>query len=213
MTVRGSCRIDVLVTRPYCASRSTCAERTYRAICADATSPPSATMRRMGHSVGGLRADMTEAWRLRAYALCIAMAVAYGIAIAIVVLRPETDFHLANNFVPFYTIWSYLKLPIDWSLFARQVGGNLVLFSPLGFLLGLAGARRARVGALVVFPVAIELLQGTLVRGRIADVDDVLLNCLGGWCGWYLGQLMIAAYSALSGRMRRFPRRRVRRGG
>jgi hypothetical protein len=64
-----------------------------------------------------------------------------------------------------------------------QVGGNLVLLAPLGVLLPIAFARvrgvlrMAAVAGLV--SLAVELTQGTLIRGRAFDIDDVILNTAG----------------------------------
>jgi VanZ like family len=64
-----------------------------------------------------------------------------------------------------------------------QVGGNLVLLAPLGVLLPVAFARlrgvlrMAVVAALV--SLAVEITQGTLIRGRAFDIDDVILNIAG----------------------------------
>lgn len=61
--------------------------------------------------------------------------------------------------------------------------GNVLMFMPVGFLIPLAtrsGFRRA-LAACVAISVAVELLQLTLARSF--DVDDVLLNTIGGGLG------------------------------
>lgn len=65
--------------------------------------------------------------------------------------------------------------------------GNVVMFVPVGFLLPLAGRLRFRtaVASCAVLSAMIELVQ--LLMGRSLDVDDVLLNTLGGAVGAVLG--------------------------
>ena len=78
----------------------------------------------------------------------------------------------------------------------RQLGGNLLLLVPLGFLLPLASPRfrqfRKTVAVAVMVSLGIEMLQLTIstVVGfpyRVFDVDDLILNTAGaavGWAGW-----------------------------
>ena len=77
-----------------------------------------------------------------------------------------------------------------------QVVMNVVLFVPLGFLMAYRYRRpwwRAAVTALGL-SLAIELTQGTGLWGlaecpyRLADVDDLLTNTIGGSLGWVLGR-------------------------
>ena len=69
--------------------------------------------------------------------------------------------------------------------------GNVVATMPLGVLLPIVlprrvgSALRAALAAFVV-SILIELAQGWLGR-RVADVDDLILNTLGGWFGYGLG--------------------------
>ncbi|QLY29495.1 VanZ family protein [Nocardia huaxiensis] len=68
-----------------------------------------------------------------------------------------------------------------------QVGANLILFVPLGFLLPLrfprfAGAARMfAVGALI--SATLEIAQYALDIGRVSSVDDVLMNATGAAVG------------------------------
>jgi glycopeptide antibiotics resistance protein len=70
--------------------------------------------------------------------------------------------------------------------------GNVVMFAPVGFLLPLATRMSLR-GAVAVcasLSVSVELLQ--LMLGRSLDVDDVLLNTLGGALGAAAGVAVAA---------------------
>jgi hypothetical protein len=65
--------------------------------------------------------------------------------------------------------------------------GNVVMFVPVGLLLPLATRLRfgGTVAACAALSVLVECVQLTL--GRSLDVDDVLLNTLGGFVGALLG--------------------------
>jgi len=84
-----------------------------------------------------------------------------------------------------------------------QVGGNLLLYLPAGFLLPLVVGWLNR-GSRVVLTalgssVAIELYQLRMPGIRRADVNDVLANTLGAALGW-LALRMVERWLAASGR-------------
>lgn len=85
-----------------------------------------------------------------------------------------------------------------------QVGANLVLFVPLGFLLPLrfprvsGVGRMAAVGALV--SATLEVLQYVLELGRVSSVDDVLLNAAGAGIGAALARRHVARRESGSSR-------------
>ena len=63
--------------------------------------------------------------------------------------------------------------------------GNIVIFIPLGVYLSLLKKdNRVRPVLWPIFLVSllVEVVQGVLGLGT-ADVDDIILNCLGGWIG------------------------------
>jgi glycopeptide antibiotics resistance protein len=82
-----------------------------------------------------------------------------------------------------------------------NIGGNVAMFVPIGFLLVTAlrdSVRRAVVGGLLL-SATIECCQYRI--GRAADVDDVLLNTAGA----LLGALVAAIAVRLAGRSARDP--------
>lgn len=63
---------------------------------------------------------------------------------------------------------------------------NVLMFMPLGFLIGLALPRRIAWLALLLIPAfsaAIELTQSTFLAARFATVHDVIANTVGGGIG------------------------------
>ncbi|WP_370056212.1 VanZ family protein [Leifsonia sp. EB41] len=90
------------------------------------------------------------------------------------------------NLIPFASIADYLGGPAAVRRFAfANLAGNILAFVPLGAYLTFL-RRRARVwGNLLVVAcvsVAVEILQWVLAVGT-SDIDDVILNVVGGLIG------------------------------
>lgn len=89
-----------------------------------------------------------------------------------------------SNFIPFKEMFRY-ELGSD--LFFRNVLGNMIMFLPFGFFvsyfLRLEHSSTMFLLSLIT-SVCIETTQ--LVIGRVFDVDDIILNVIGGICGFYI---------------------------
>lgn len=89
------------------------------------------------------------------------------------------------NWVPFETIGHYCQVG-GWDS-VRNLLGNLVLFVPLGLLLPALHAELRSARLVAAFSLGVSLLIEALQYAsgqRVADVDDVLLNTLGGCLGY-----------------------------
>lgn len=76
---------------------------------------------------------------------------------------------------------------------------NVALFIPLGFLVGLAFARRfIWVGLLLLpaFSAGIEVTQRLLISDRYGTMQDIVANSIGGWIGLLLAFLLRAVVHA-----------------
>nr|WP_283809070.1 VanZ family protein [Tumebacillus amylolyticus] len=114
----------------------------------------------------------------------------YGLGVAYVTffpltIRVSTLRHV--NLIPFVEMKWLLYRPI---VAVMNLGGNVVMFAPLGFFLPLLGGRRFQsfvktTGAGLLLSVGIEFLQ-YLTGAREADIDDVMLNTLGAALGYWL---------------------------
>lgn len=72
---------------------------------------------------------------------------------------------------------------------------NIAMFVPLGFLLGLALARKAWWVAIFLLPAfsgGIELMQGIALEERVSTILDVAANTLGGYLGLLLAMIIRA---------------------
>lgn len=91
------------------------------------------------------------------------------------------------NLIPFYSITEYIfgSSEIVKRFAFGNVVGNIVLFIPLGIYLPLfKNDKRVITNLLFIFIVSlfVEIIQGLLGIGA-SDIDDIILNCLGGWIG------------------------------
>ena len=98
-------------------------------------------------------------------------------------LVTSTDYHAyGNNFVLFREIFRY---QITSPLFLRNVVGNVVLFIPFGYFVSyFCKIKKVYLILIVSFITSstIETIQFNI--GRAFDVDDILLNVLGGLMGY-----------------------------
>ena len=99
------------------------------------------------------------------------------------------------NLIPFssmgsmlHTLWHHPYPAVLWTVI-YNIGGNNVMFVPLGFFLrslfpGCRGFGKCMRTVFLIMS-TIELCQLLTLRG-FCEVDDVLLNLLGAALGWWL---------------------------
>lgn len=100
-------------------------------------------------------------------------------------LVTATDFSsFGNNFIPFKEIFRY---KITSKLFYRNVVGNMILFIPFGYFVSYYCKTKNITYSLVlstIISTTIESIQ--MILGRCFDVDDIILNVLGGIIGYII---------------------------
>ena len=93
-----------------------------------------------------------------------------------------------SNFTPFKEI---LRYSIGSKLFFKNVIGNMVLFVPFGFFVSYF-LKLEKIYSITFFTVitsvTIEFTQ--LLIGRVFDIDDLLLNLIGGIIGFGIYRLI-----------------------
>lgn len=93
-----------------------------------------------------------------------------------------------NNFIPFKELTRY---KIGSNLFYKNIIGNILLFMPYGFFVSYyLKLDKKRVAFLLVFIVSFAIETVQLVIGRCFDVDDILLNLIGGMLGYFIYKLL-----------------------
>ncbi|MFL6562606.1 MAG: VanZ family protein [Bacillus sp. (in: firmicutes)] len=101
----------------------------------------------------------------------------------------------SNNFIPFKTINFYLFLAdINLSIRIENLAGNIIGFMPFGFILPLLAKKFQKLRPVTLFTFCLsltfELLQLIFEFGSF-DVDDLILNTLGGILGYLPIKLVI----------------------
>ena len=112
------------------------------------------------------------------YILCLFQVVTFQDSMAL----------SGNNFIPFHEIFRYR---ITSRLFIKNVIGNMIMFFPFGFFTLLKLIPILLIGILLltlIASVAIEVVQ--LLIGRVFDIDDILLNLVGGALGYAIYNFM-----------------------
>lgn len=108
----------------------------------------------------------------------------FAALVEIIALRGGSGSVRIVRAVPLMTTFGEIKHGA-WP-FVYHLVGNMIWFAPLGMFLGKKGPLRALlVGAGV--SLVLEALQWLLATG-VTDVDDVLLNALGTWIGYFFSK-------------------------
>lgn len=89
-----------------------------------------------------------------------------------------------SNFIPFREI---LRYKVGSKLFFRNIFGNVLLFMPYGFFASYyLKTRKPWVAFILVLIASLSIEVTQLIIGRVFDVDDILLNLIGGLLGFYV---------------------------
>ena len=92
------------------------------------------------------------------------------------------------NIIPFKEIVRY---EAGTYLFYKNILGNVLLFLPFGFFVGyFIKVKKVSVMLLLTFIVSLSIETIQLSIGRVFDVDDVILNVLGGLIGFILYKVL-----------------------
>ncbi len=114
----------------------------------------------------------------------------------IVVLNREAAIAPRMNLIPFISIFNDLAIAQSNRDILRvlfMVTGNLLIFAPLPvyMILRFPNDRRRSFWTVLIISVSAEILQLVLVfvsydNSRIFDIDDLILNVIGGLSSWFL---------------------------
>ena len=118
--------------------------------------------------------------------------IIYVLCLFQVVTFQDTVSWSSNNFIPFKEMFRY---DFGSRLFIKNVVGNMLLFLPFGFFVSYylkCGKIWIPLILTVIASCSIETVQ--MIIGRVFDVDDILLNLVGGSLGFlcYYGLSKVA---------------------
>lgn len=111
------------------------------------------------------------------------ISIVYILCLFHVVTFQDSNYGV-SNFVPFKEIFRY---SIGSDKFIKNVMGNIVLFVPYGFLASyfLDNKKLSVISILtIIISLTIESVQYYI--GRVFDIDDIILNLLGGIIGFLI---------------------------
>lgn len=121
--------------------------------------------------------------------------VLYILCLFQVVTSQDINMSTGNNFVPFVEILRYKP----WGrLFIKNIVGNVIMFMPYGFFVGkYSSGRNFLLTIFLIFLASVSIEITQLAIGRVFDVDDIILNVLGGAFGYFVYILLDGLYKCL----------------
>ncbi len=120
--------------------------------------------------------------------LLMLIFMVYILCLFQVVTAQDLNDFSGNNFTPFREIMRY---DFGSRLFLKNVLGNILLFVPYGLFIGIYINLEKFLPAFMLVSLASLSIEATqLAIGRVFDVDDILLNIVGGMLGFSIYRLL-----------------------
>ena len=89
-----------------------------------------------------------------------------------------------SNFIPFKEMFRYKLFSL---LFFKNVVGNMLMFLPFGFFVSyFLKLNKAKIIFCLSIIVSLTIEVTQLIIGRVFDVDDIMLNVVGGLAGYFI---------------------------
>lgn len=110
-------------------------------------------------------------------------ALLYAMLLFYVVTFQDINYG-TNNFIPFKEIFRY-EVGSKW--FIQNILGNIIMFIPFGlFVAYLMKTRKALPTIFITIVISATIEYTQLQIGRTFDIDDILLNLVGGITGYMI---------------------------
>lgn len=119
----------------------------------------------------------------------------YSLLLFELVTEKDVNIPSGTNFIPFTEIFRY---EFGSKLFLQQVIGNIILFIPFGYFATYYIKAKKPLNILIVVLLSsgvIETVQYFI--GRSFDIDDIILNTIGGLIGFLIYRVLDAVRKAL----------------
>lgn len=112
-----------------------------------------------------------------------------------VVTLQDINLSNGNNFIPLREIFRYKLFS---GPFIKNIVGNVLMFLPYGFFASkYVSGKNFRLSLFLFFLASFAIESTQLVIGRIFDVDDILLNVIGGSLGFFIYNILNNIYELL----------------
>lgn len=115
--------------------------------------------------------------------LLMLIFIIYALCLFHVVTYQDVNFG-TNNFIPFKEIFRY---DLGSPKFIKNIVGNIIMFVPFGFFASyFLKSKKITIPLIltIILTVTIETVQYYI--GRVFDIDDIILNIVGGILGYLL---------------------------
>lgn len=111
------------------------------------------------------------------------IAIVYILCLFHIVTFQDNNFG-ASNFIPFKEIFRY---EIGSPKFMKNVLGNIIMFIPYGFIASyLLNNKKFSVITILTLIVTLTIETVQYYIGRVFDIDDIILNLIGGIFGFLI---------------------------
>ena len=115
--------------------------------------------------------------------------IIYILCLFQVVTFQDNNNFSSNNLIPFKEMFRYT---VGSRLFLKNVLGNIIMFLPYGFFTSYFLKEKKLLPIFILTTIASLTIETTqLMIGRVFDIDDILLNILGGVLGHYVYTLIL----------------------
>ena len=113
--------------------------------------------------------------------------IMYVIALFEVVTFQDVSWS-SSNFIPFKEM---LRYEFGTKLFFKNVVGNMIMFIPFGFFTSyFLKLKKIYSVFILTLLTSITIETTQLLIGRVFDIDDILLNILGGLIGYFIFKII-----------------------
>lgn len=100
-----------------------------------------------------------------------------------------------SNFVPFKEMFRY---DFGTVMFYKNVIGNMIMFMPFGFFISyFLKIKKCHIMFIMSLITSLTIETTQLMIGRVFDVDDIILNILGGLVGYFVYRFLYGIKSRL----------------
>ena len=114
--------------------------------------------------------------------------IVYILCMFQVVTFQDVSNYASNNFIPFKEISRY---SFGSRLFIKNIVGNMVMFVPYGFFVSYYSKSNNIKNTFLLVLIASLVIEFTQIAiGRVFDVDDIILNVLGGLIGYLIYKIL-----------------------
>lgn len=117
-------------------------------------------------------------------------------------IRDFQDIASSNNYIPFSSLLELIRTG-DSIIIIRNIIGNIIMFMPFGFLLPIILKKVNNFKKIItfsfIFSLGIEVLQFLIssitYNYKITDIDDIILNVLGGILGFIIFKISLIVFN------------------